>query len=121
MTNEWETNEWGKKAAPGRGHSLVQLPASARWRSGDGADTLARTSGMSELPFQFVNGAVHIPEVGLWLDAHRSVTGSERVLVSHAHSDHTAAHREVILTAATAQLMRSRLGRGRRVEHHLPF
>ncbi len=59
--------------------------------------------------------------MGLWLDAHRSVTGAERVVVSHAHSDHTGAHREVILTEATARLMRSRMGRGRQVEHHLSF
>lgn len=76
---------------------------------------------MNGFPFRFVDGAIHLPAVGLWLDAHRSVTGDERVVVSHAHSDHTGAHREVILTAATAQLMRSRLGRARRVEHHLTF
>ncbi len=61
-----------------------------------------------------------MPELGLWLDAARRRTGPEIVFVSHAHSDHIAAHREVILSAPTAQLMRSRLG-GKRVEHVLPF
>lgn len=74
----------------------------------------------SGLPFQLSGGAIHIPAAGLWLDAHRPITGPERVFVSHAHSDHTAAHREVILTAPTAHLLRSRLGRARPIEHLLP-
>ena len=42
------------------------------------------------------------------------------VFVSHAHSDHTARHREVVLTQPTSQFMKLRLG-GRRLEHVLPF
>ncbi len=75
---------------------------------------------MSARPFQYVRGAIHLPELALWLDAHEARRGGERVFVSHAHSDHTAAHRETILSAGTARLMQSRLG-GRRVEHVLPF
>jgi len=42
------------------------------------------------------------------------------VFISHAHSDHTAPHREVILTEGTSRLMKARLG-GKRVEHILSF
>ncbi len=56
----------------------------------------------------------------MWLDASLPVRGAERVFVSHAHSDHTARHRDVILTAATARLMQARLG-GERLEHTPAF
>ena len=58
----------------------------------------------------FERGAIHLPQLGLWLDAHEPQEGPERVFVSHAHSDHTGLHREVILSAATARLMEARLG-----------
>jgi len=73
-----------------------------------------------ELDLRFTNGAVHLPRLGLWLDAHEPRTDKERVFVSHAHSDHIADHREVILTPPTAQLMDERLP-GERVQHVLPF
>ena len=69
---------------------------------------------------QYDGGGVHLPELGLWLDPARRRVGPEKVFISHAHSDHIAAHREVILTEPTARLMQSRLG-GKRVEHLLPF
>jgi len=72
------------------------------------------------LDFRFHRGGLHFPELGLWLDSHERQKGPERVFVSHAHSDHTAAHREVILSEPTARLMQSRLG-GKRIEHLLPF
>jgi DNA ligase-1 len=75
---------------------------------------------MSVRPIQYVRGAIHLPELALWLDAHDARGAGERVFVSHAHSDHTAAHRETILSEGTARLMQARLG-GRRVEHVLPF
>ncbi len=75
---------------------------------------------MSSLPFQYVRGAIHLPELALWLDAHEARPHGERVFVSHAHSDHTASHREIIATEATRRLMQARLG-GKRVEHILPF
>jgi len=61
-----------------------------------------------------------LPELGLWLDPHEPKAGPEKVFVSHAHSDHTAAHREVILSAATSRLMRARVP-GERLEHVLEF
>ncbi len=73
------------------------------------------------MPFsriEYVHGGVYLPRLGLWLDPSRPKAGS--VFVSHAHSDHTAAHRTVILSAATAYLMRLRLG-GERTEHRLNF
>lgn len=75
---------------------------------------------MSALTMQFHRGGVHLPELGLWLDPHQRVAGDEMAFVSHAHSDHTGAHREVILTEPTAHLMKARLG-GRRVENVLAF
>lgn len=43
-----------------------------------------------------------------------------KAFVSHAHSDHTGNHREVILSKETARFMQARLG-GRRVEYPLAF
>jgi Cft2 family RNA processing exonuclease len=71
---------------------------------------------VAALDIQFLQGSVFLPQLGLWLDAHRRQTGAERVLVSHAHSDHIGRHREVILTPGTARLMGKRLG-GQRQEH----
>ena len=58
-----------------------------------------------------------LPQIGWWLDAQSAVA---RSFVSHAHSDHVAAHREILCSAGTARLMRARLA-GRRVEHVLAF
>lgn len=65
-------------------------------------------------------GGLHLPKIGLWLDARQAQSAPERVFVSHAHSDHIAAHRNVVLTAPTAALMRERI-RGQRAEHILAF
>lgn len=65
---------------------------------------------------QFRHG-VWLPQVGWWLDAQHAVGWS---FVSHAHSDHIARHREVLCSAGTARLMRTRLPAAR-VEHVLPF
>lgn len=59
-----------------------------------------------------------MPRLGLWLDPHRAKTG--HVFVSHAHSDHIAAHPEAMLTEPTAWLTRHRLG-GKRIEQLLRF
>lgn len=75
---------------------------------------------MAALDFQFIRGGVLLPQLGLWLDPQSRQTGLERVFVSHAHSDHTGRHREVILTEPTARLMQARIG-GRRIEHVLRF
>ena len=74
---------------------------------------------MSAFKLQFHKGGVFLPKLGLWLDPHEPQrTGT--VFISHAHSDHTEIHREVILSAPTSQLMRARLS-GEWVEHVLPF
>ena len=57
------------------------------------------------------------PAHGLWLDPWDA---KPFAFVSHAHSDHIAAHREIIATPATARLMQARLG-AKRQEHLLPF
>lgn len=71
-------------------------------------------------PFRFERGAVHFPELALWLDAHDSRGADEWAVVSHAHSDHIARHKRVILTEPTARLLRQRLG-GQREERVLRF
>lgn len=60
---------------------------------------------------------LELPAHGLWLDPHAP---RPLAFVSHAHSDHIAAHAEVIASAGTARLMRARLG-GTRREHLLEF
>ncbi len=60
---------------------------------------------------------VWLPQIGWWLDAQARVA---RSFVSHAHSDHTARHREVLCTAATAWMLHARLP-GRREQTVLPF
>jgi DNA ligase-1 len=69
---------------------------------------------------EFRAGDLHIHEFGLWLDPHEPQLGPEKVFVSHAHSDHVAAHREVILSAPTTKLMQARVP-GKRHEHVLNF
>jgi DNA ligase-1 len=75
---------------------------------------------MSFPRIEFRAGDLHIPELSLWLDPHEPQLGPEKVFVSHAHSDHVAAHREVILSAPTAKLMQARVP-GQRHEHILNF
>jgi DNA ligase-1 len=75
---------------------------------------------VSLLQFEFRAGGLHLPRLGLWLDPHEPQLGPEKVFVSHAHSDHVAAHRAVILSAPTARLMQARVP-GTRQEDILPF
>ena len=70
------------------------------------------------LRIEYHRGGVYLPTLRLWLDAHDPKT--ERVFVSHAHSDHVDYHREVILSAPTSRLMQARIG-GTRIEHVLPW
>lgn len=62
-------------------------------------------------------GSIRLPEAGWWLDAHFP---TDRSFVSHAHFDHLAGHRQVLLTETTARLMRARMP-GKRQEIALPF
>lgn len=73
---------------------------------------------MPALDFQFREGGIYFPQLRLWLDPHWPK--DELVFVSHAHSDHTADHREVILSEPTARLMSARMG-GKRIEHVLHY
>src|SRR6266436_5780644 len=82
--------------------------------------TLFRSLLVSFPRIEFRAGDLHIPELGLWLDPDEPQLGPEKVFVSHAHSDHIAAHREVILSAPTAKLMQARVP-GKRLEHVLNF
>jgi len=62
-------------------------------------------------------GSIFLPQVDLWLDAHRPADTS---FVSHAHFDHLATHRRIIASAGTARLMATRLP-GEREEIIEPF
>ena len=84
----------------------------ARWHSPYASDV--------SLEIHFTRAGIHLPQLGLWLDARKRQRGSERVFVSHAHADHIAAHDEVMLTGATSLFMRTRLP-GKRREHILNF
>ncbi len=75
---------------------------------------------MPALAIAYHRGGVHLPNLSLWLDPPMPQLGPDKVFVSHAHSDHIAAHREVILSEVTSRLMRARLS-GERLEHVLPF
>lgn len=74
---------------------------------------------MSPFKLEFHRGGVYLPRLGLWLDPHEPQQNGT-VFISHAHSDHTEVHREVILSAPTSQLMHARLA-GQWVEHVLDF
>lgn len=74
---------------------------------------------MSAFKLLFHRGGVYLPRLNLWLDSHDPQPDGT-VFVSHAHSDHTEVHREVIVSQPTSQLMRARLA-GEWVEHVLPF
>jgi len=73
---------------------------------------------VSVLRIEFRQGNLYLPELGLWLDPRDPQC--EKVFVSHAHSDHIAEHREIIVSAPTAKLMRARLA-GNWKEHALNF
>ena len=60
---------------------------------------------------------VELSAHALWLDPHGA---RPLAFISHAHSDHIGRHAEVIATAATAELMRARLG-AKRIEHRMEF
>ena len=60
---------------------------------------------------------VYLPAHDLWLDPWDA---KHFAFVSHAHSDHIAAHDEIIVSERTARLMQARLP-GTRTEHVLPF
>jgi len=68
------------------------------------------------LSIRYARG-LELPEHGLWLDPWEA---KPFAFVSHAHSDHIAAHAEIIASTGTARLMQARLG-GTRKEHILEF
>ncbi|HET7624840.1 MAG TPA: ATP-dependent DNA ligase [Verrucomicrobiae bacterium] len=74
---------------------------------------------MAAFQIEFQNG-VHLPELGLWLDACDPKFGPEKVFISHAHSDHVEEHREMIVSAPTAKLIQARTG-AKSFQHILPF
>jgi Cft2 family RNA processing exonuclease len=74
---------------------------------------------MSAFKLMFHKGGVYLPSLGLWLDSHLPQPNGT-VFISHAHSDHTEIHREIIVSEPTSRLMRARLSGDWR-EQVLPF
>lgn len=74
---------------------------------------------MSAFKLQFHKGGVFLPRLRLWLDAHEPQPEGT-VFVSHAHSDHTGIHKEIIVSEPTSRLMRARMS-GTWAEQVLPF
>src|SRR5437660_4899388 len=62
-------------------------------------------------------GGVQRPRQDVWLDPRDA---RRFAFVSHAHSDHIAPHKEIVVSERTARLMQSRLP-GSRTEYILPF
>src|SRR4030095_4488547 len=60
---------------------------------------------------------VFLPQQNLWLDPWEA---KDFAFVSHAHSDHIAPHRQLIVSERTGRLMQARLP-GKRKEIILPF
>ena len=60
---------------------------------------------------------VYLPQYDFWLDPWDA---KRFAFVSHAHGDHIAPHREVVVSERTAHLMQARLP-GSRIEHALSF
>ncbi len=60
---------------------------------------------------------IYLPAYDFWLDAWDP---KRFAFVSHAHSDHIAAHQEIVVSERTARLMQARMP-GTRIEHALPF
>jgi DNA ligase 1 len=60
---------------------------------------------------------IYLPKEDIWLDPWDA---KPFAFVSHAHSDHIAAHDESIVSERTSRLMQARLA-GKRKEHILPF
>lgn len=50
-------------------------------------------------------GGIHLPNISLWLDVRQR---RDWAFVSHAHSDHVAAHRHAMLSEATLRFMEQR-------------
>src|SRR2546429_1563789 len=65
---------------------------------------------------QYQRGVL-LPQQNLWLDPWEA---KDFAFVSHAHSDHIAPHREIIVSERTSRLMQARLP-GTRKEIVLPF
>jgi len=62
-------------------------------------------------------GSIYLPQVDLWCDAHKP---AEFSFVSHAHFDHLAKHRRIVMSEGTRRLMAARMP-GQREEIVLPF
>ena len=66
-------------------------------------------SSPAPIAFSAGRAGIHLTDADVWLDAHRGAACS---FVTHAHSDHVAAHSLTICSEPTAHLLRTRFGFG---------
>jgi len=62
-------------------------------------------------------GGIYLPQVDLWMDPKRP---QKRAVVTHAHYDHLAGHREILASPGTARLLRVRLAKRTKIRA-VPF
>ena len=68
---------------------------------------------MTRNPIEVVyDGGIYLPEVDLWLDAHRR---KPRAFVSHAHADHVAAHTLSLCSTTNKRILATRFSSRREV------
>ena len=65
-----------------------------------------RDKGGGDWDVEAREGGIYLPQVDLWMDSKRP---QNRAVVTHAHYDHLAGHREILASPATARLLRVRL------------
>ncbi|MGI9114457.1 MAG: ATP-dependent DNA ligase [Chthoniobacterales bacterium] len=82
----------------------------------DPSTSLGITECLPVIEVRYERG-IFLPAQNLWLDPWDA---KEFAFVSHAHSDHIAPHREIIVSERTARLMQARMP-GERAEIILPF
>ncbi len=86
------------------------------WEARGWRGPLSAANFLAMIRVQYERG-VYLPNENIWLDPWDAKLFA---FVSHAHSDHIAAHDEIIVSERTARLMQARLP-GERNEHVLPF
>jgi Cft2 family RNA processing exonuclease len=62
-------------------------------------------------------GGIYLPQVDLWMDPKRP---QKRAVVTHAHYDHLAGHREILASPGTARLLRVRVPKRTKIQA-VPF
>ena len=65
-----------------------------------------REKGGGDWEVEAREGGIYLPQVDLWMDSKRP---QKQAVVTHAHYDHLAGHREILASPGTARLLQVRL------------